>query len=433
MRPATHTRKQQVFEIAGAAFLALCLHGLFMYFSGKHFDSFNPYNSYTKQCLAWLQGRLDLGQDYSWLELAVYQGKYFVSFPPFPSYVLLPITMIFGEHTPDTLLALLFMTLGVAYGVKLAWHFCLPSCWRIFLPVFLYCGTAVWQITVDGWVWFIAQNMSMALTLMSLYYACTGHKGKATFFLVCAVGCRPLQAVYLPLVLFLLYRGMPEGNRQKKWKALLFTGFWRYLPAAVVALSYLALNLLRFHHPFEFGHNYLPEFTQANDGQFSLVYIAENFPNLFRLPTVDTETGVWHFPFFNGMNIFMCFPIVLWHLFLLADTQMRKYKRHSGPGGGQIGANLLIILLIALHILFLLMHKTMGGAHFGNRYIADTMAAVFLGTCLLMQNSKQMGQEMEACCGEEKWISLRWVLFQALFLCGLAINMYGVLLFYKQL
>ena len=55
-------------------------------FTGQWPWQSNPYNSYALQTDSWLKGRLDLGQNYEWLELAIYQGKYFVSFPPFPSY-----------------------------------------------------------------------------------------------------------------------------------------------------------------------------------------------------------------------------------------------------------------------------------------------------------------------------------------------------------
>ena len=34
----------------------------------------------------------------------------------------------------------------------------------------------------------------------------------------------------------------------------------------------MGYNLARFGNPLEFGHNYLPEFTRAADGQFSFAY-----------------------------------------------------------------------------------------------------------------------------------------------------------------
>ena len=56
-------------------------------FTGHWATEENPYRSYALQACAWLDGRLDLGKDYPWLELAIYEGKYYVSFPPFPSEI----------------------------------------------------------------------------------------------------------------------------------------------------------------------------------------------------------------------------------------------------------------------------------------------------------------------------------------------------------
>ena len=44
-------------------------------FAGQWPWQSNPYNSYALQTDSWLKGRLDLGQNYEWLELAIYQGK----------------------------------------------------------------------------------------------------------------------------------------------------------------------------------------------------------------------------------------------------------------------------------------------------------------------------------------------------------------------
>ena len=61
-----------------AVFAVLCI------FTGKYPWDSNPFNSFTLQACSWLKGRLDLGENYPWLELAIYEGKYYVSFPPFP-------------------------------------------------------------------------------------------------------------------------------------------------------------------------------------------------------------------------------------------------------------------------------------------------------------------------------------------------------------
>ena len=49
---------------------------------------------------------------------------------------------------------------------------------------------------------------------------------------------------------------------------------WLIVPA-LLAISYMALNDARFGNPFEFGHNYLPEFQRAEKGQFSLEYLEQ--------------------------------------------------------------------------------------------------------------------------------------------------------------
>ena len=144
----------------------------------------NPYNSYTKQCLAWLSGRLDLGQNYEWLELAVFEDKYFVSFPPFPSYVFLPFALIFGESNPESLFNLLVALAGVVYCVLTAWEYGLREGYAVMLPIFLYVGGAVFPLPLSIGVWFVAQNMSFTLTLMSIYYAKRGRKGLSLFLLI---------------------------------------------------------------------------------------------------------------------------------------------------------------------------------------------------------------------------------------------------------
>ena len=88
-------------------------------FTGHWATEENPYRSYALQACAWLNGRLDLGKDYPWLELAIYEGKYYVSFPPFPSLVLLPFAAVLGTNTPDHWISLGFSMIGIIYAIRL--------------------------------------------------------------------------------------------------------------------------------------------------------------------------------------------------------------------------------------------------------------------------------------------------------------------------
>lgn len=70
----------------------LLFHSLF----GGTLFSYNDWDGYTLQALAWRDGSAALPQNYSWLELAEYGGNYYMSFPPLPSLVMFPLTFFSG-------------------------------------------------------------------------------------------------------------------------------------------------------------------------------------------------------------------------------------------------------------------------------------------------------------------------------------------------
>ena len=59
----------------------------------------SAHDSYTLMALAWRRGRLSLGQDYPWLELAVFGGDWYVSFPSVPALVMLPSLLASAQPT----------------------------------------------------------------------------------------------------------------------------------------------------------------------------------------------------------------------------------------------------------------------------------------------------------------------------------------------
>ncbi len=132
----------------------------------------------------------------------------------------------------------------------------------------------------------------------------------------------------------------------------------------------------RFGNVLEFGHNYLPEFTESTYGQFSLHYLAENVGRLLRLPA--WEQGKPQFPLFDGVAFWLVSPIFLC---FAADWLRSLWNREKG---GQLLAA-LTAGLVAVHFLLLALHKTMGGWHFGNRYTVDAIPFLFLALIVLRQ------------------------------------------------
>ncbi len=342
----------------------------------------NPYNSYTLQAVRWLGGNLDLGRTYSHLEIAEFEGRFFISFPPFPSYVMLPFALIFGENTPDGFIALVISIVGAYYTFRLLNHFGKTGMSAIFWTLFLTIGSNMLFVSINAWVWFIAQNMCFALSMMAIYYAVKGKGGLSLAFWACSVGCRPFNAVYLPVLLYILYKGIKENDPSAKICQIMKKNIKWVIAPCIIAASYMVLNYMRFGSVMEFGHNYLPEFTEAPKGQFHIDYIKENIPRLFRFPKMSNN-GLLQYPRFDGMAFWLASPIYLSYIIEAVKSAFSSKKQDKIVA-------ILVPVLIVLHFLFLTMHKTMGGFHFGNRYTNDALPFAFLAMLIHMDKDDKL-------------------------------------------
>lgn len=324
----------------------------------------NPYCSYALQACAWLEGRLDLGQDYPWLELAIVEDKYYVSFPPFPSVVLLPFAAVFGPDTPDHWISMVFTLLGVVYAIRLYRAITGEYAQAEQYVLFLFLGNGYLFIALQGWVWFMAQTMSFTLSLMALYHAVKQHTGRAFVCLACAFGCRPMVVVYAPLILMLSVKSEGFGALVRKWD--------RLIPACLIVAFYMALNAARFGNPMEFGHNYLPEFVRAEKGQFSLSYAMGHLKQLLRLPKSSGKGEMLVYDTYDCMAFWLIAPMTLSFIVTWLFALVRKRKA-CGFGLAALPA------MLAVHLFIICCHRTLGGYQFGNRYIVDMLPFVFFG------------------------------------------------------
>ena len=332
----------------------------------------NPYNAYAIQADAWLHGHLDIvdGARYTWLELAIRDGRYYVSFPPFPSFVLLPFAAALGTRTPDHLLMWAVTALGVWLAVRLSRGRVRDAATRLHSVLFLFLGNGYLFIAMRGYVWFMAQAMCFALSLAALVCAREGRGTLSLAFWACAVGCRPMQALYLPVLLSILRQGMCKSAAELSLTGLL-RARWRWLIAPMlIGVVYMALNALRFGNPLEFGHSYLPEFTRAQNGQFSLTYAAHNVQSYLRLPQTGGENGALRFYKFEGMAFYLMNPILV----MYAAAWLRALLR---AGKGKRCGLLALPVLLSAHAAVLCCHRTLGGWQFGNRYLLDMLPFVY--------------------------------------------------------
>ncbi|MEE0868585.1 MAG: hypothetical protein U0L70_02200, partial [Ruminococcus sp.] len=258
-----------------------------------------------------------------------------------------------------------------------------------------------WLFTAQvAWVWFIAQNMAFTLTLMAIYYAHRGKAGLSLALWACAVGCRPLQFFALPILLYLLY----ERFKNEKLSVVIKKKWVCVIPMAFIALIYMWLNFARFGNPLEFGHNYLPEFTEAEHGQFNIVYVLENLKSLVRLPKISLG-GAWEYQAFNGTCMFLISPIFVCAVIygvkgiFTKDTDKKLV--------------ILTFVMAFVQLLAITAHKTMGGSQFGNRYTNDILPLMLLIIAVSLKRKNDIS-------------SLNYILF----LIGITVNVIGSVLYY---
>ncbi len=367
----------------GREVLALCLcllvvYGLMWALTGRS-PIWSTYNSYVLQANRWLAGHLDLGQNYAYLEIAEYGGRYFVSFPPIPSVLLLPLCLLFGQAAPDTLLCVLVGLAGAVYALRMAWLAGRKGPSAVFWALLLTAGSNFLHIGWVGDVWYLAQVCAFTFTMMALYHGMTEGLGDGwvpLLALALAFGCRPLQIVYLPLVGLLLARKLRRAGLS--WSGAVRKYWWWVLPPLAVGCGLMALNAARFGSPFQFGHDYLPEFAvEKPEGQFSGAYLAGNWARLWALPPM--EDGRVVFPTFNGCAFWLFSPIFVSFAVYLCKN-LRKAVRE--PVVWVCAGSILA------HFALLCLHATLGGWQFGNRYTVDALPALYCGLTVLLREDE---------------------------------------------
>jgi len=140
--------------------------------------------------------------------------------------------------------------------------------------------------------------------------------------------------------------------------------YWAIAPL-LIGGSYMVLNWLRFGNILEFGHNYLPEFTRTETGQFSLTYLLPNILQYLKFPEISSYSGEVLFSSIDGNPFYLLNPMLV--LFLIAAVYALIARR------GPLSMRIMIPLSVRAYVFFICLHKTLGGVQFGNRYLVDVL------------------------------------------------------------
>ena len=165
-------------------------------------------------------------------------------------------------------------------------------------------------------------------------------------------------------------------DRKKKPKEFIKSNFIPLIPVVFIALAYMLYNCARFDNPFEFGHNYLPEFTTSEYGQFNINYFGENFSQLVSQFVPLDQLFNTEFPVSFAFYLANPLYILWWYRSIKNMIKTRKISK----------TRLLFSVAIILNILLICCHKTLGGWQFGARYTCDMLPFVFL--CIMISTKK---------------------------------------------
>ncbi len=328
----------------------------------------NPYDSYTRQALAWRDGRTYLNdnpESIAYLELAVFEGNYYVSFPPVPSLVELVLTFFFGQNTPNQFMLYVY-TIISCIALTVLFYKKYNMFLAVILGVLASVGTNILSLVAFGGVWHEAQCLSFMLCSLAVLFIKSDNKilnGISLFCASLAVGCRPFTVIFIPFLLFEIYKKNVEiTDKPFKEKIIDLKIFIPYLIAPfLVACGLMLYNFIRFKNPFEFGHNYLPEFTRVEEGQFNIKYLLPNLKQAFKLPFVFEPEFKFYLNKFSA-NIFYVFnPFIAVFLFYNIKEIVKKGKLYD----------CMWFFAFLAFVFATCMHRTLGGFQFGARYFID--------------------------------------------------------------
>lgn len=356
-----------------------CLH-LLVQGSGHGFSDPSPWNTYTLQAMAWRDGLLHLPHDFPWLELAVYpqvyedgmllleEANYYVSFPPLPSLALLPLTYIFGESTPDNLLVKIYGLVGcyaIYAALKTAGNRRPGAALLAFL---ITTASSALPMMLNGAVWYHAQMLAFMLMCLSVMLMLKNMPTGSLLLYALSVACRPFDALYGPLLFFVYLR----THRKQPFKKTVL----HLLPGTLLGLCVAAglgwYNWARFGDIFEFGHNYLPEFSFQGGIQFSPDHV-KNHIDTFILgsPLSVNWDGSYSFNQYGYSFLLACPALALMLFHTLWDLIRCRFSF----------AKLAILVFAVVHLYLLLFHRTFGGFQLGARYVVDLVpyAVLYFG------------------------------------------------------
>lgn len=288
--------------------------------------------------------RDEAGVYYHW-DHAYYNGHYYMYFGIVPVFLaFLPYRVITGAPLTTYHATQIFVAVAIA-GIFVLFHllsklFFKKLSYGIYLSLSVaFSFMSVWYASAEPALYCTAITAAIMLEIWSLYFFIRGVWGEkkenrqllfAGLGAICgalAFGCRPPIALANVLVLPML---MVFFNDRKLTPKLFGKLALAAMPYAVVGISLMFYNYVRFDSPFEFGQAY--QLTVADQSNYSLSLDSATIVRIFN-DTLNNFLGrknsTASFPYLNASGVFFNFPILLMGAGIFKSSVYKSMKQNK--------------------------------------------------------------------------------------------------------
>ena len=333
---------------------------------GEH----TPYNNFVRLADAFLNKRLYLLEDVSWLELTPIEEKHYVVPPPLPAILILPAVALFGTDFNQTLASVLFGSINVVLAYFISFKLTNRRTTAILLSMLFGFGTIHWWATVYGGVWTFSQITAILFLFLAVYETLTLKRPLIIGLLLGAAYWSRLPTILsLPFFLVMLrnkwYKRNEKTSILKRIRlqpiALLFAGLIFFV------LLNFAYNYARFHTIFDVSYSLRKNISTEpwfQQGLVNLAYIPRHLEVVFKTLPEVIDTFPYLKPRMFGLAIWFTTPAFVYSLMGLRKRQL-------------FIAGWLAVLCIAL---LNFCHGSTGAYQFGYRFALDFYPFLFLLT-----------------------------------------------------
>ncbi len=285
-------------SFCGFCLISLCTAIAFglSYSISNNFDE-RYFSMFYSQASAFLQGRIDLGVDWTH-DLIPFEGKEYLGLAPLNGFLMVPFVFLFKEKFTETLFAnVLYTVLIIVQFIFVEKFSAHRNIWqRSLLFIFLALGTMILPCAVISTSWFNAVLSSCVFHSLAWLILCYAKNLRQdvmgiTFLTIAATG-RYHLAIIFPIFIAKAWLSRYRGN----FKALIAL----CIPVLIYIIFVLWWNWVRFGYPFSVGYDHITgaAFFAANIekyGMHNLVYV---LPNIYH-GIIGFPKLIPQFPFFQ--------------------------------------------------------------------------------------------------------------------------------------